>query len=106
MVRLRSFPRGNRAIPIRPGVSRARRSMALPGIYDGGSRLHAAPAPAVHGVVRWLLIDLALWLTDRSRSRSHDGRRHGCDGAPSIDTQAAAIRGPPLLAKFHVPKDT
>src|ERR1019366_8989072 len=57
----------------------ARRLLALAAIYDGGTRSEAAklndaqrqviarmiesgPIPAVHGVVRWRLIDLAQWI--------------------------------------------
>src|SRR5580704_8915224 len=57
-----------------------RRLLALAEIYDGGSRPDAAriggvgvqvvedgPIPALHGVVRWRLIDLAQWLFEEFR---------------------------------------
>ncbi|TYC80975.1 winged helix-turn-helix domain-containing protein, partial [Novosphingobium sp. BW1] len=40
----------------------ARRLLALAQIYDGGRRGEAVergPSPAIHGLVRWRLIDLA-----------------------------------------------
>lgn len=50
-------------------ANQARRLLALAEIYEGGSRSAAArmggvglPIPAIHGVVRWRLIDLVQWL--------------------------------------------
>src|SRR6266851_4604498 len=74
-------------------AAQTRRLLALAAIYDGGSRSEAAkiggagqraaahrrapasvaqivesgPIPAVHGVVRWRLIDLAQWVFEEFR---------------------------------------
>src|SRR6516225_4219729 len=62
----------------------ARRLLALAAVYDGATRTEAAkiggvglqiiagmiesgPIPAVHGVVRWRLIDLAQWIFEEFR---------------------------------------
>src|SRR5215813_8252416 len=50
----------------------ARRLLALAAIYDGATRTEAGkiesgPIPAVHGVVRWRLIDLAQWIFEEFR---------------------------------------
>src|SRR3984885_1746017 len=58
----------------------ARRLLALAAIYDGATRTEAAriggvtlqmiesgPIPAIHGVVRWRLIDLSQWIYEEFR---------------------------------------
>src|SRR6478736_836916 len=57
----------------------ARRLLALAAIYDGATRTEAAkiggvglqiengPISAVHGVVRWRLVDLAQWIFEEFR---------------------------------------
>ena len=53
-------------------AGQTRRLLTLAAIYDGATRTEAAaieagPTPAIHGVVRWRIVDLVQWLWDESQ---------------------------------------
>jgi hypothetical protein len=88
----RDRAQGRRKLEVRPSAGTSVIVPASPGLVPGQRMIESGPIPAVHGVVRWRLIDLAQWIFEERRSAVW--ARRWCSKAYSGATTAWSINSP------------